>query len=295
MPSGFDIEPLVNYTCLLGEGPVWDAKRKLICWVDILNGEIHEFSPGNKTHHTIHVHQMIGSIALCTNGQYVAALQHGFAFVNRLTGEVNMISDPESHLPNNRFNEGKCDPAGRFWSGTMSLSEDAGAGNVYVLRDKLDHSKVIEGVSISNGLAWTKNSKLLYYIDTPTRSVVAYDFEIESGSISNKRIVISIDANEGYPDGMTIDNEDKLWIAHWDGWRVSRWDPEKGEKLAEITMPVARVTSCTFGGNNYKDLFITSASVGLSDDALQTQPLAGSLFVIRDCGYEGLPAVEFIA
>ena len=164
MSPGFAIEPIVNHTCLLGEGPVWDTKRKIVCWVDILNGEIHEYSPGNKTHHTIHVHQMIGSIALCTNGQYLAALQHGFAFVNRLTGAVNMISDPESHLPNNRFNEGKCDPAGRFWSGTMSLSEDKGAGNVYILRDKLDHSKVIEGVSISNGLSWTKNNKVLYYI-----------------------------------------------------------------------------------------------------------------------------------
>lgn len=292
--STFHIEPLMDHACLLGEGPVWDAKQESICWVDILNGVIHEYAPATKKHHYIQLQQMIGSVAICTDGHFIAAMQHGFARINRHTGEVTFISDPESHLPNNRFNEGKCDPAGRFWSGTMSLSEDTGAGNLYVLRDKDTCVKKIDSVSISNGLAWSADHKTMYYIDTPTLQVVAYDFNNATGHISNKRTVLEIDKADGFPDGMTIDKEDMLWVAHWDGWQVSRWDPATGKKLLRIDMPVARVTSCTFGGETFGDLYITSAKVGLGADALKQQPLAGSVFVIRDCGYTGLPAFECI-
>ena len=123
-----------------------------------MNGEIHEYSPEQKTHKTIPVHQMIGSLAVCTNGNFIAALQNGFAFIDRITGEVKMITDPENHLPNNRFNDGKCDPAGRFWAGTMSLSEEPGAGNVYVIQNDFAPTKKIGAVTISNGMAWSAGS-----------------------------------------------------------------------------------------------------------------------------------------
>jgi sugar lactone lactonase YvrE len=282
-----------KHTCLLGEGPVWDSKRKVICWVDIVNGEIHEYSPEQKTYRTIEVHQMIGSLAVCTNGNFIAALQNGFAFIDRITGEVQMITDPENHLLNNRFNDGKCDPAGRFWAGTMSFSEEAGAGNVYVIQNDLTSTKKIGEVSISNGMAWSADHKTFYYIDTPTCEIVAYDYEKSTGHISNKRMIIKIAEKDGYPDGMTIDNEGMLWIAHWEGWQVTRWDPGSGVKLHCIQLPAARITSCTFGGDKLEDLYITSAKVGLTEDDLEKQPLAGSLFVIHNCGYKGLPAFEF--
>jgi len=202
-------------------------------------------------------------------------LQNGFAFIDRASGEVKMIANPENHLPCNRFNDGKCDPAGRFWAGTMSLSEEPNAGNVYVLENKLAHTKTIEDVTISNGMAWSLDHQTFYYIDTPTLEIVAYDYE------------------EGYPDGMTIDNECMFWIAHWDGWQVTRWDPNTGEKLYRIKLPVAKVTSCTFGGENLEDLYITSAKIGLTKEELEKQPLAGSLFVMRNCEFKGMPAFEF--
>lgn len=290
-----DLKPVVvvKHTCLLGEGPVWDATQKVICWIDILNGKIHEYSPEKKTHKIIPVHQMIGTIAVCNDGNFVAALQNGFAFVNRQSGEIKMINDPENHLPNNRFNDGKCDPAGRFWAGTMSLTDEPDKGNLYSLEKDFTIKQQIQNVSISNGLAWSIDETILYYIDTPTFEIVAYNYEKSTGLISNKKVIIKIDKEEGAPDGMTIDTEGMLWIAHWDGWQVTRWNPATGQKLLAIKLPVARVTSCTFGGDNLEDLYITSAKVGLSEAVLKNQPLAGSLFIIPSCGYKGILAFEF--
>ena len=290
-----DLKPVVvvEPTCLLGEGPVWDAVQKVICWIDIVNGEIHEYSPEKKIHKTIPVHQMIGTIAVCKDGNFIAALQNGFAFINRQSGEIKMINDPENHLPNNRFNDGKCDPAGRFWAGTMSLTDEPDKGNLYSLEKDGRIKKQIGNVSISNGIAWSIDETILYYIDTPTFEIVAYNYEKSTGLISNKKVIIKIDKEEGAPDGMTIDTEGMLWIAHWDGWQVTRWNPATGQKLLAIKLPVARVTSCTFGGDNLEDLYITSAKVGLSEAALKMQPLAGSLFIIPACGYKGILAFEF--
>ena len=287
------MDTVVEHKCLLGEGPVWDVQRNMICWVDILKGEIHEFSPEQKTHKTIPVHQMIGAVAVCTNGNFIAAVQNGFASIDRESGEIKMIEDPELHLPGNRFNDGKCDPAGRFWAGTMSLKEESNMGNVYTIKNDVKAIKKIEAVSISNGMAWSLDHQTFYYIDSPTLEIAAYDYEKATGHISNKRIIIKIATEEGSPDGMTIDNEGMLWIAHWGGWQVTRWNPESGEKLHSIQLPVAKVTSCTFGGVGLEDLYITSATVGLTEDELKEQPLAGSLFVMHNCGFKGMPAFEF--
>jgi sugar lactone lactonase YvrE len=153
--------------------------------------------------------------------------------------------------------------------------------------------KKINNTTISNGIAWNSDNTILYFIDTPTFEVVSYQFNKITGDISERKVVIQIPKEDGHPDGMTIDTEGMLWIAHWDGWQVTRWNPLTGEKLSFIQMPVSKVTSCIFGGPELKDLFITSARKGLSEEALKEQPLAGALFVIRNCGYQGLPAFEF--
>ncbi len=282
-----------EHSCLLGEGPVWDTEKKLIYWIDILNGEIHEYDTVQKTRRTRHVHRVIGSFAICTDGNFIAALQNGFALIDREIGEIKMIGDPENTLPNNRFNDGKCDPAGRFWAGTMAFSEATGAGNLYALENNFTYSRKISNVSISNGLAWSLDHLTLYYVDTPTMEVVAYDYEETTGNISNKKSIVKIAGSDGHPDGMTIDNEGMLWIAHWDGWQVTRWDPKSGKKLYSIKVPVAQVTSCTFGGEYLQDLYITTAKTGLTEKELAAQPLAGCLFVVHDCGFTGLPAFKF--
>lgn len=287
------IDVVVDHTSLLAEGPVWDDIKKCICWIDIINGMIHQFSTEQKRFTSITVHQMIGSFAICVNGNFIVALHHGFAFVNRKDGTMTKITDPEAHLPANRFNEGKCDPAGRFWAGTMPLNETENCGSVYMLANDFLVTKKIPDVTISNGMAWNLNHTKLYYIDTPTFTVVSFEYDKNTGDITNKKVVIKVDTKDGFPDGMTIDDEGMLWIAHWAGWQVTRWDPINGKKIGAITLPVSNVTSCTFGGESLTDLYITSAKKDLTEKQLAEQPLAGSLFVIRDCGFRGLPAFKF--
>jgi sugar lactone lactonase YvrE len=294
-PGDFPVEVVLDHKCLLGEGPVWDPDKRTISWVDILEGEIHEFDTAQKSHRIIPVYQMIGSIALCTNGNYIAALQNGFVSIDRESGEIKEVIDPESHLPGNRFNDGKCDPAGRFWAGSMSLSENTNSGSLYQLENNYSCIKRMEGLTISNGLAWSIDHRTLYFIDTPTFEVIAFDYDKKTGSIANKRRVIEIEKKDGYPDGMTIDTAGMLWIAHWDGWQVTRWNPENGRKIGKLVLPVAKITSCVFGGENLGDLYISSAKRGLDKNELETQPLAGSLFIWADCGFNGVPAFVFKA
>ena len=272
---------------------MWDAKRNAIYWLDILNGQLHQFFIATKEHRTLNVGEMIGCIAICKDGNFIAGLKSGLGFIDKDSGAIKMIAMPESNKAGNRFNDGKCDPAGRFWAGTMAISEQQHEGNLYMLDTELHVKKKREKVSISNGLAWTKDKGTLYYIDTPTREVLAFDFDLPTGNITNERVVIRIADDEGSPDGMTIDSDDKLWIAHWGGWQVSRWNPRTGEKLLKVSVPVEQVTCCTFGGDSLQDLYITTARVHLDAKALRDQPLAGSLFVIRNCGFRGIESAAF--
>ena len=287
-------ELVTDHTCLLGEGPVWSSVAGSILWVDILRGEIHRFSIALNEHEVMRVGQKVGAIALRASGGLIAALQNGFAGIDLENKTVHPIADPESHLPDNRFNDGKCDPAGRFWAGTMDdVNAKKGVGTLYVLNSNLSHSVRIREVTCSNGLAWSPNQNTLYYIDTATRQVVSYHYDIGSGSIRNRKVAFAIPEDEGYPDGMTIDTEGMLWIAHWEAGKISRREPGTGRVLASISLPASRITSCTFGGDNLDDLYVTSARVGLTERQLKEQPLSGSLFVIKNSGFKGLDAVAF--
>lgn len=278
---------------MLGEGPVWDAANHTILWVDIMGCAIHELNMKSNALRSISTPSMIGSFALCTDGNILAAMQDGFIFIDRITGAVSPLSDPEAAFPDNRFNDGKTDPAGRFWAGSMSLSGEKGTGNLYMVDQQLNVKKQIENVSISNGLCWSLDQRSFYYIDTPTMEVVCYDYDNQTGEITNKTTVITIPAKEGYPDGMTIDSEGMLWIAHWEGWQVARWDPSTGNKIDSIHLPVSLVTSICFGGENMDDMFITSARVGLTDEQLAEEPLAGSSFIISKTGFKGFTFPAF--
>ena len=278
---------------MLGEGPVWDAANHTILWVDIMGCAIHELNMKSNALRSISTPSMIGSFALCTDGNILAAMQDGFIFIDRITGAVSPLSDPEAAFPDNRFNDGKTDPAGRFWAGSMSLSGEEGTGNLYMVDQQLNVKKQVENVSISNGLCWSLDNRFFYYIDTPTMEVIRFDYDIATGEISNKTTVITIPAKEGYPDGMTIDSEGMLWIAHWEGWQVARWDPSTGNKIDSIHLPVSLVTSICFGGENMDDMFITSARVGLTDEQLAEEPLAGSSFIISKTGFKGFTFPAF--
>lgn len=284
---------VLEYKSVLGECPVWDSAGQRIFWVDVFKNEIHQFYINKQIHRIITIDQKPGSIALTNTGKLIAALQNGFGLINPDNGDIKMVNDTEAAISGNRFNDGKCDPKGRFWAGSMSLTGKRGMGNLYSLGQNGKASLEISGVSVSNGMAWSLDHKIFYYIDTPTGQVVAYDYDNISGSISNKREVITIPKQEGVPDGMTIDTEGMLWIALWGGGRVSRWNPIEGKVICSIPLPVTKVTSCVFGGDDLCDLYITTAKVGLTEHELKEQPLAGALFVIKNSGFKGVKAYEF--
>jgi sugar lactone lactonase YvrE len=284
---------VLPHQCLLGEGPVWDARAERIYWVDITRHEIHFCAADGLAHQVINTGQPVGAVALYKKDMLVAALQKGFAFIDLRDGSIEWIGNPERDITGNRFNDGKCDPAGRFWAGTMNVHGEKEAGNLYALETDGRVVLKLKGVSVSNGMAWSPDGRVFYFIDTATRAVSAFDYDKAVGRISNRRVVIKIPPEMGKPDGMTIDAEGMLWVALWDGWGISRWDPFTGKLLCQIKLPVSRVTSCTFGGKDLRDLYVTSARIGLSEEELQEQPLAGSLFVFRGLPFQGIPAIAF--
>ncbi|HMV83721.1 MAG TPA: SMP-30/gluconolactonase/LRE family protein [Blastocatellia bacterium] len=287
-----EAELMLDAKVLLGEGPWWNAATQQLYWVDIEGCALHVFDPATRADRKIEVGQMVGAVVGGKPGSVVLALQHGFHSLDLETERLTLLVDPEADLPENRFNDGKCDSRGRFWAGTTRINHDEQVGSLYRLDADLTVHRELSDVWISNGLAWTSDDRTMFFIDSPTRQIVAFDFDAEAGSLSNKRLVIEIPEGDGFPDGMTIDEEGMLWIALWDGWRVIRVNPAAGAIINEIRLPVARPTSCVFGGANLDELYITSASTRMPAEELAKQPLAGGLFHCQP-GVRGLPMTAF--
>lgn len=257
-------------------------------------GQIHCYYPATQQHTTTDVDQMVGTVALTSSDKLIAALSNGFHFIDTANGSLSPIADPENNLPENRFNDGKCDPAGRFWAGTMSVHDTPGAGKLYMLDSDLSVTQKIADIGCSNGLSWSNDLSTFYYIDTSAQAIVKYDYEIITGSIRNPQTIITIPIEEGYPDGMTIDTEGMLWVALWDGWKVVRYNPHTSEKIQELYLPVSRPTSVCFGGESLQDLYVTSAKTGLTPEQLDKQPYAGSVFIFKATGCQGFPPDKFV-
>ncbi len=279
---------VIDAKAKLGEGPSWDKQSQRLLWVDIEGYQLHMYYPSTHEDRTIDIGEHVSAVVPYLENEVIVALISGLYRLNLTTGEKFIIHDPEEGRPGNRFNDGKCDPAGRFLAGTMSLNGESEQGAFYSLNTEGNVSLLIDEVSTSNGLAWSADHSTLYYIDTPTLEIVSFDYDINEGTISNKQVVATVDESEGYPDGMTIDAEGMLWVARWGGQRVSRIDPTSGKVIAEVSLPVNCVTSCAFGGEHLDELYITTAQ----DDDSADQPLAGGLFMVKP-GVKGMPTAYF--
>ena len=286
-------ELLLDTKSTLGEGPIWDVEDKCLWWIDVEAGLVHRFDPGSHKNETFEIGQRVGTVVRRESGGLMLAVVSGIGTYDPETRQFQIICDPESDKADNRFNDGKCDPAGRFWAGTLNFKDESvPSGALYCLHPDGNLVKHFDGVQVSNGIVWTSDAKTMYYIDSPTRSIDAFDYELSTGNISNRRSVVQFTEEQGYPDGMTIDSEDMIWVAQWAGWGVTRFDPRSGEVLEKIDIPAAQVTACAFGGPDMTDLYITTARRGLDSDALQKQPHAGSLFVAKP-GVRGVPSYRY--
>jgi sugar lactone lactonase YvrE len=275
----------------LGEGPVWDCKTSQLYWVDIVNKIVNCYDPKLAKNSTFDIGQDVSCIVPRESSGFILGVREGIASVDANIDDFKIVVEKKAE--GIRFNDGKCDPAGRFWAGTIADDVKEGTASLYCLNTDLHLDLKIPKVTISNGLAWTADHKKLYYIDTPTRQVVSYDYDIADGNIENKKVIIEIDQQMGFPDGMTIDEKGILYVAMWEGGKVVRINPITGVLLDSIEVPGANlVTSCTFGGVNLDELYITTARLGLSDSDLKEQSNAGSLFKVCP-GAKGLPAFAF--
>lgn len=280
------VELLFDAKATLGEGPVWDARTGTLYWIDILNRRI--YANGDIL---LELDETIGCLALRQGGGLVLTKRLSFwtldlnpvrtAFLSALTGEPS----------NNRFNDGKCDPRGRFLAGTMDLGESEPNGSLHSFDGK-SVTRLLGGVTISNGLTWSPDYKTFYYIDTPTRTVRAFDYDLETGAVASPREAVRVPESLGWPDGMTSDMQGNLWIAMWDGAQVTKWDPRSGQLLERIPVPARNVSSCAFGGRNMNELYITSARKDLDEQKLRQYPLTGGVFRL-ETKVEGMPAFEF--
>ena len=276
----------------LGEGPVWDDAQGTLIWVDIMGQAVHRFDPLTARDRTIDVGQPVGAAAARRDGQgLVLALRDGFALLDERSGHVELVAPVEADIPSNRMNDGKCDPRGRFWAGTMGFSENRGVGSLYRMDPDFSVHHMVGEVSVSNGLDWTADGRQMYYIDSPTRGVDVFDFEMDTGSLGERRRLISLNPGDGAPDGMTLDDEGALWVAVHGSGTVRRYLPN-GTLDRLVRVPVAMVTSCAFGGPDLTDLYITTMQYGMSADAKRAEPLAGALFHCRP-GARGRPAHAF--
>ncbi|MBS1991760.1 MAG: SMP-30/gluconolactonase/LRE family protein [Cyanobacteria bacterium SZAS LIN-3] len=279
--------PILRLRASLGEGPLWDVQKSVLHWLDINNNLVHTFNPASGNDTFIDVGEMPGCIVKRRSGGFVLGLPEKFVALHGDT--ITNLATVEQGL-GNRMNDGKCDPAGRFWCGSMHPKYNQGVANLWMMDLDLRVEKKLSNVTISNGLAWSSDNKVMYYIDTKTNNVDAFDYDIASGAIANRRAVIK-NIWGGYFDGMTIDKDDNLYIAVWDGGCVLKINPATGALLSKINVPgVKNVTCPTFGGQKMNELFITSSAEGADEKA---EPNAGALFHLELPDTQGLPAFEF--
>lgn len=289
-----DVELVLDARAMLGEGPLWDMDGQRLYWVDILRHTVHRFDPATSATDSVDVGELVGAAALSDRRSLVLALERGFAELDWDSRRITRLAEPVGEPTGTRFNDGKCDPKGRFWAGTMALDGDTPVGSLYRLERHGAVHHLLGDVTVSNGLAWSSDGRTMFYIDTPTRVVQAFDFDLEHGTIGNRRTAFAIPEADGIPDGMTSDADGMLWIAHWGGAQVTRWNPLTGHRISALALPVTQVTSCCFGGRMLDELYITSARTGLSDADLRSQPLAGGVFRAKP-GVRGTPMYAYRA
>jgi sugar lactone lactonase YvrE len=275
-----------------GEGAIWHPERKTLFWVDIEGKTLYEFIPEKGDCRTWTFDRMVSTVVPETEHTVIVALQDEIVRLDLRDGKrssVAMIDDGGGTL---RCNDGKCDPEGRLWIGTMTLQAPRGSAALYTVESDGKVAKRLDGITVSNGIVWTADKRYMYYNDTATGQIVRYAYDAATGDIRYDGVAVTLEKGTGGADGMTIDKEGNLWVAQWGGYGVYHYDPRTGKLLTKIDVPAPNVASCAFGGENLDILYITTARAGLPEDKLKAYPLSGSLFRCRP-GVSGVKADYF--
>ncbi|MEQ4304764.1 SMP-30/gluconolactonase/LRE family protein [Plantactinospora sp. B6F1] len=283
-----DATQVTDPCCQHAEGPVWDPRTGRLLWVDMLAGDVLTMTPGAGRVDRHHVDSVAAVVRPRAGDGYLVAVERGFLFTDAQLRPVrrlpNVWADPDL-----RMNEGGCDPAGRFYCGSMAYDTRPGAAALYRLDADLVARRVLTDVTISNGIGWSPDGTLAYYVDTPTQRVDVFDYAADEAALTGRRPFARIEPADGSPDGLTVDAEGGVWVALWGGGEVRRYAPD-GRLDVRLAVPARQVTACTFGGPELRDLYITTSRLGLDDP----EPAAGALFRAEP-GVAGLPVTPFRA
>ncbi|MDA7791438.1 SMP-30/gluconolactonase/LRE family protein [Opitutales bacterium] len=287
--SELTIEQIGSRSSKWGEGPIFWQDH--LYYVDIEGHALIRLDTQSGVEKIWDMDERIGTVVPCQSGDLLCAGDSGIYRFNPLDGSKISLADPEAEKrPDNRFNDGKCDPGGRFWAGTISTVKKTGDASLYRLDQSGSLKRMIPGVTNSNGICWDLEKKLMYYIDTPTQKVTVYDYDLASGKIENSRIAVDFTkfGIEGSPDGMTMDSEGMLWVAMCHGGAVLQVNPDTGELLRKVLLPCVETTACTFGGNRLDRLFVTTGLHKTLEEAG-----AGHVFVVDGLQAQGTPAQPY--
>ena len=290
-PERADVSCVIPASSFLGEGPYWSPEDGKLYYVDILAPAIVTGDVLKGTHASVTVPELVGFIIARERGGFVAGMHGDIRSVDLQSGDLAVLARPETDRPGNRFNDGKCDRLGRLWAGTLAIDTTPDQGSLWRLDVDGSVHQMERGIHVSNGLGWSPDDRTFYFTDTARQTIYAYDFDLTSGTITNRRPFVVVPEAEGKPDGLTVDAEGFVWCAHWDGWCVTRYDPS-GKVERVINLPVPRPTSCTFGGADLQTLFVTSARIRLSAAQLAEAPLSGSVFAL-ETGVKGMLNFKF--
>jgi len=282
-PKNMKIEgKITQKPALLGESLMWDYRNNSLYWIDIEGKKLHHYFVDSKIETQMALPKKPGTVVLTKNEETcVIALEDTISYINLEDKTIAPISGPSLQGKPLRFNDGKCDPLGHLWIGTVDIKNYADPiAKLYKMELDKTFTVKIDEVTVSNGICWSLDGTTIYYIDSPKRSVVAYDFDLQTGKISNQRTVIHTAPELGTPDGSCIDAEGMLWVAQWGGACVTRWNPKTGEMIGKVDVPAKNVTSVAFGGINLEILYITTAQIAMSHDEELKYPEAGHLFYL---------------
>lgn len=281
-----EIETLLTPKAELAESPTWDAVSGHLIWLDVAGRHVHRLDPLSGRVESFSTPHLVGAIAPRASGGFIVAHEDGFGFLDR-AGAFTPITNPLRRDVEERMNDGKCDSRGRFWAGTISRDRQVSDASLYCLDVDQSVTTALTGVTLSNGIAWSPDDFLMYYIDTPSRQVRVFDFDIASGALSDGRPFVDIPPEAGLPDGMATDVEGCVWVALWGGAAIRRYTPD-GVLDRVYEFPVCLITSLAFGGEDLGDLYVTSAARRLSAESRSNEPAAGRLFRLRP-GVTGVP------
>jgi len=287
MKIAFEVAAAV--TDELGECPIWDERSGLLWWVDSRAPAAKRLDPASGRVTVLLLAETVGSIAFRQREGLLAATRTGIHFLDPANGALSVAARPEPQLQENRFNDGRCDRAGRFWVGSMSDVRRDPVGSLYRLDANLECTRLRNSIIIPNGLAWSTDGRTMYFADTNRQTIWAWDYDPASGAATRERVFV--DTGAGRPDGSCVDADGCIWNAEYGGWRLVRYTPS-GKIDRTIELPVANLTCCCFGGPDLDVLYVTSARQRMSAADLASQPLAGSVLALR-AGVQGLPESRF--